>query len=67
MAAATCPPMQDERPVALALLTQTQLDMLGSSLKKVFRIGDGEEQFADLLRALNGSDPSANPDQQLGF
>jgi hypothetical protein len=49
--------MQDERPVALALVTQTQLDMLGSSLKHVFRIDDSGEQFARLLRALD--DPKA--------
>lgn len=51
--------MQDERPVALALVTQTQLDMLGSSLKRVFRIGDSDEKFADLLRALNDADAQA--------
>lgn len=56
--------MHDERPVALALLTQTQLDMLGSSLKKVFRIDDGEEQFADLLRAFNESDTLGIRDPQ---
>lgn len=58
------PPMENDRPVALALLTQTQLDMLGISLKRVFRIGDGEEQFADMLRALNESDASNSSDQQ---
>ena len=48
--------MQDhERPVALALVTQSQLDMLGTSLKVVFRVGDGEEKFADLLRAFDHS------------
>lgn len=56
--------MQDEHPVALALLTQTQLDMLGSSLKKVFRIGDGNEQFGDLMRAFDELDSVANPDRQ---
>ena len=60
MTAATCPPMQDERPVALALLTQTQLDMLGGTLKKVFMIREGDEQFADLLRALDNSDTSGS-------
>lgn len=45
--------MPDEKPVALALVTQTQLDMLGNSLKVVFRIDDAGEQFDELLRALN--------------
>ena len=44
------------RPVALALLTQGQLDMLGSSLKHVFRKGDSIEQFDDLLRAFDEPD-----------
>lgn len=48
--------MQDDRPVALALVTQKQLDMLGGSLKVVFRIEDNEEGFADLLRALDEAD-----------
>lgn len=45
-----------DRPVALALVTQAHLDMLGSSLKYVFRKGDGGEQFEELLRALDESD-----------
>lgn len=51
--------MADERPVALALVTQTQLDMLGSSLKVVFRVDDNAEQFAALLRALDQRDDTA--------
>lgn len=55
--------MPDDRPVALAVVTRTQLDMLGSSLKVVFRIEDDAEGFTSLLRALNeadrlGGDPS---------
>ena len=64
MATVTYFNMPDERPVALALLTQTQLDMLGSSLKKVFMIGDGNEQFADLLRAFDKLDPLANAEKR---
>jgi hypothetical protein len=45
-----------ERPVAVALLTQAQLDRLGSSLKHVFRIEDSGKQFEDLLREFNESD-----------
>lgn len=45
--------MLENRPVALALATKTQMDMLGSSLKVVFRVDDNEEQFAQLLRALD--------------
>ena len=48
--------MSVEKPVALALVTQHQLDMLGSSLKVVFRIEDNGEQFAELLRALDRPD-----------
>ena len=51
--------MENERPVALALVTKTQLDMLGSSLKVVFRVEDDAEGFADLLRALDEADPAA--------
>jgi hypothetical protein len=48
--------MPDKRPVALALLTQTQLDMLRPALKQVFRIEDSGEQFVELLHALDRSD-----------
>lgn len=48
--------MENERPVALALVTKSQLDMLGGSLKIVFRIEDDAEGFADLLRALDEAD-----------
>lgn len=48
--------MADEKPVALALVTQTQLDMLGGALKVVFRAEDNAEGFADLLRALDEVD-----------
>lgn len=43
----------DEKPVALALVTKTQMDMLGPSLKVVFRVEEGAEAFAELLRALD--------------
>lgn len=45
-----------KRPKAVGLVDQAQLDMLGSSLKNVFKIGDSGEQFADLLRAMNETD-----------
>lgn len=45
--------MAEEKTVALALVTQTQLNMLGSSLKVVFRVEDGEHLFAELLQALD--------------
>lgn len=48
--------MQDSRPVALALVTQKQLDMLGGSLKVVIRIEDNAQGFADLIRALDEAD-----------
>lgn len=45
--------MVDDKPVALALITRTQRDMLGSSLKVVFEIKESSEQFAELLSALD--------------
>lgn len=45
--------MIEERIVAVALLTQAHVDMLGNSLKKVYRIEDGNDQFRELLEALN--------------
>lgn len=49
-----------QRPVALALVTQTQLDMLGKSLKHVYRKGDSDKQFDELLRAFNEADNSTS-------
>jgi hypothetical protein len=43
----------EERIVAVALLTQAHVDMLGDSLKKVYRIQEGNDQFRELLQALN--------------
>jgi hypothetical protein len=43
------------RIVAVALLTQEQLDMLGSSLKKVYRI-DETPCFPELLEAIDRAD-----------
>ncbi len=51
--------MLNNRPVALAFVTQTQMDMLGGSLKIVFKVEDGEEQFAQLLRALDSPEFAA--------
>jgi hypothetical protein len=39
----------------VGLLTQTHLDMLGSSLKKVYRI-DETPCFSELLRAIDDAD-----------
>ena len=41
--------------VAVALLTQTNLDMLGKSLKTVFKI-DKTPCFGELLRAIDEAD-----------
>lgn len=41
-----------EPVVAIGLLTQTHLDVLGSSLKQVFPIAD-DNRFDDLLEALD--------------
>ena len=53
--------MADDKPVALALVTQTQIDMLGTSLKVVFSIKDNADGFADLLRALDEADRLGGP------
>ena len=47
--------MKGERIVAVGLLTQTHVNMLGTSLKKVYRI-DQAPCFADLLRAIDEAD-----------
>jgi hypothetical protein len=47
--------MTGERIVAFGLLTQTNLDMLGTSLKKVYPI-DETPCFPDLLRAIDEAD-----------
>jgi hypothetical protein len=46
------PIMDQERIVAIGLLTETHLRMLGSSLKKVLPITD-DGRFTDLLKALD--------------
>lgn len=45
--------MKDEDIVAIGLLTQTHLTMLGSSLKVVFHVDDDAAQFGELLEALD--------------
>ena len=47
--------MQDDDIVAIGLLTQTHLRMLGSSLKTVFRAED-TDRFDLLLKALDEAD-----------
>jgi hypothetical protein len=47
--------MKSERIVAVGLLTQTHVDMLGTSLKKVYPI-DETPCFPDLLRAIDEAD-----------
>jgi hypothetical protein len=41
----------NDRVVAVGLLTQRDLDVLGTGFKRVFPIGD-DGDFGDLLRAL---------------
>ncbi len=48
-----------EQVVAVGLLTQTHLDMLGSSLKHVFPITD-DNRFGELLEALDALDREGN-------
>jgi hypothetical protein len=47
--------VEDEPIVAVGLLTRTNIEQLGSSLKKVFPI-DETPCFADLLRAIDEAD-----------
>lgn len=44
--------MEQEKFVAIGLLTQTNLEMLGKSLKKVIPLTD-DGRFDDLLKALD--------------
>lgn len=43
----------DGKIVAVGLLTRTNLRMLGSSLKVVFRVDQDTAEFDDLLQALD--------------
>lgn len=45
--------MDDDRIVAVGLLTQTNLKMLGGSLKTVFRVDQNTAEFEKLLKALD--------------
>lgn len=45
--------MEDEKIVAVGLLTQTNLRMLGSSLKVVFAVEEDTYEFDELLRQLD--------------
>lgn len=45
--------MEDEKIVAVGLLTQTNLRMLGSSLKIVFRVEEDTAEFEELLQQLD--------------
>ena len=45
--------MENDKIVAIGLLTQTNLRMLGSSLKVVFAVDEETAQFDELLRALD--------------
>ena len=45
--------MEDDRLVAVGLLTQTNLNMLGNSLKIVFAVDDETDEFDQLLHALD--------------
>lgn len=45
----------NERVVAVGLLTQRDLDVLGTGFKRVFPIAD-DADFGDLLRALERVD-----------
>ena len=53
--------MNNEDPfVAVALLTETNIRMLGSSLKQVFPIPQ-DNKFDDLIRALDEACGEASP------
>jgi hypothetical protein len=52
----------DDPFVAVALLTETNIRMLGSSLKQVFPIPE-DNKFDDLIRALDEACGEASPSQ----
>lgn len=52
--------MEREPIVAIGLLTDTHVRMLGSSLKQVFPIAD-DNAFDDLLKALDDIGNSTGP------
>jgi len=45
--------MENDKIVAVGLLTQTNLRMLGSSLKVVFAVDEDTAEFDELLQALD--------------
>jgi hypothetical protein len=45
--------MENDKIVAVGLLTQTNLRMLGSSLKIVFSVDEDTTEFDELLQALD--------------
>lgn len=45
--------MEDEKIVAVGLLTRTNLRMLGSSLKVVFAVEEDTREFDELLQQLD--------------
>ena len=49
------------RIVAIGLLTQRDLDVLGSGLRRVFLL-DNAAVFDDLLEAISASERQARPD-----
>ena len=52
--------MESERIVAIALLTETNVRMLGGSLKKVFPLPE-DGRFDQLLEALDHMDGKGGP------
>ena len=48
-------PEESERIVAVGLLTQTDLDVLGQGFRRAFRI-DSDPCFDDLLAAIDAAD-----------
>ena len=49
--------METDKVVAIGLLTRSNLQMLGSSLKHVIPVSD-DDRFEDILKALDESDMS---------
>ncbi len=47
--------MERERVVAVGLLTERELAFVGQSLRRVYRIDEGD-CFGDLLRAIDDAD-----------
>lgn len=45
-----------DRIVAVGLLSEKELALVGQTLRRVYRIDDGGDDFADLLQKIDAAD-----------